>query len=296
MRLAVVHETRYRYASPVALSQQQLHLQPRAVPGQSVDGFGLDISPAAPDIALRLDYFGNPTWTFTLASPHLELMVRSRFEAHVSPRAAALAGHVTEAWDALRGRLNDPAGPPPLEAADFLYASPHVEIPGELGDYAIASFAPRRGVLDGARELAARIHADYRFDPSATTVATPLRDVIAQRRGVCQDFAHLMIGGLRSLGLPARYVSGYVLTHPPSGRARLVGAEASHAWVSVYCPPLGWVDIDPTNNCLVDEEHVTLAWGRDFSDVTPLRGVILGGGDQELAVAVKVTALPADAP
>ena len=292
MRLSVVHETRYRYANPVALSQQQLHLQPRELPGQSIQGFGLEILPAAPDIALRSDYFGNPMWTFTITSPHEELTVRSRFEAQVAPRAAGLAGAASQRWDELRDRLNNLAQAPLLEASNFLYASPHVDLLEECAAYAAPSFPAGRGILEAARELAGRIHADFRFDPSATTIATPLREVIAQRGGVCQDFAHLMIGCLRSLGLSARYVSGYILTHPPPGRARLVGAEASHAWVSVYCPPVGWVDIDPTNDCLVDDEHVTLGWGRDFSDVTPLRGVILGGGEQELAVAVTVTALP----
>jgi transglutaminase-like putative cysteine protease len=152
------------------------------------------------------------------------------------------------------------------------------------------SFTARRGMLDASLDLARRIHKEFSFDRTATSVSTPLRQVLKDKRGVCQDFAHLMIGCLRSIGLPACYVSGYILTAPPPGRPRLVGADASHAWVSVFCGErAGWVDIDPTNNCIVDDAHVTLAWGRDFSDVTPMRGVILGGGAQTLQVRVTVT-------
>ena len=291
MRLAVVHATTYRYNSPVALSRQLLHLEPREASAQSVEGFALEIAPAPDETARGTDYFGNPVVAFAIVQPHAELTVRSRFDATVAPRAEDIAGRHTDAWDAVRDRLRDLGQPPLVDAAQFLYETPHVELAPELAGYASASFTPGRAALDAVRELASRIHADYRFDATATSVATPLREVVARRRGVCQDFAHLMIGCLRALGLPARYVSGYILTRPKPGRARLVGADASHAWVSAYCPPLGWVDVDPTNDCLVNDEHVTVAWGRDFSDVTPLRGVILGGGEQELAVAVKVTAL-----
>jgi len=176
------------------------------------------------------------------------------------------------------------------EAPTFLYESPNVETWRELAEYAAGSFPAGRAALEGAIDFTARIHRDFQFDRKATSVSTPLREVMKRRRGVCQDFAHLMIGALRALGLPARYVSGYLLTNPPPGRPRLIGADASHAWVSVYCgAQAGWVDLDPTNNCVVDDEHVTLAWGRDFSDVTPMRGVILGGGEQELKVRVTVS-------
>ena len=289
MDLKVVHETRYLYQSPVVLSQQLLHLKPRKLDRQALLGFCLEISPQPAEQAEWSDYFGNPVASFVIASPHPQLLVRSTSEVHVAPRAESAGGRATEPWDALRERLRSLPDPPLLEAGQFLFESPHVAFLRELLVYARPTFTRGRGVLECARELAGRIHADYAFDPSATSVATPLREVIARRRGVCQDFAHLMIGCLRACGLPARYVSGYILTKPPPGRARLVSADASHAWVSAYCPPLGWVDIDPTNNCLVEDEHVTLSWGRDFSDVTPLRGVILGGDDQELKVGVTVT-------
>ena len=192
-------------------------------------------------------------------------------------------------WEAVRARLHSLEAPPLAEPAEFLFESPHVERLRELADYAVKSFAARRGMLDAAADLARRIHKDFTFDRTATSVSTPLRQVLKERRGVCQDFAHLMIGCLRSIGLAARYVSGYILTAPPPGRPRLVGADASHAWASVYCGErAGWVDIDPTNNCFVGDAHVTLGWGRDFGDVTPMRGVILGGGTQSLAVRVTV--------
>jgi transglutaminase-like putative cysteine protease len=287
MDLRVIHETQYGYQSPVVLSQQLLHLKPRELAWQSLRSFRLEISPKATDLTDGEDYFGNPVSSFVIASPHTQLLVRSESEVRVAPRMDALAGP-SGAWDALRERLRSPAEPALLEAAQFMFESPHIDFLRDILVYAAPTFQPGRGMLECLRELARRIHADFKFDPTATSVTTPLRDVLARRRGVCQDFAHLMIGCLRTLGLPARYVSGYILTRPPPGRPRLIGADASHAWVSAYCPPLGWVDVDPTNNCLVADEHVTLAWGRDFSDVPPLRGVILGGGEQELEVAVTV--------
>jgi transglutaminase-like putative cysteine protease len=193
-------------------------------------------------------------------------------------------------WETVRARLNA-LDETPLEPADFLYDSPHVERSPELAHYAARSFVKNRGMVEATADLARRIHSEFKFDPAATSVSTPLKQVLKQRRGVCQDFAHLIIGCLRSIGLAARYVSGYLLTSPPPGRPRLVGADASHAWASVWCGAAGWVDIDPTNNCIVDDAHVTLAWGRDFGDVTPMRGVILGGGTQSLAVRVTVTPL-----
>jgi len=292
MDLKVVHETHYSYQSPVVFSQQLLHLKPRELAWQSLASFRLEIAPQPTDVTERQDYFGNPVASFVIASPHAQLSVRSESLVRVTARTDVLAGRATAAWETLRDRLHSFGEQPLLEAAQFLYESPQVELLRELASYAAPSFAPDRGMLECVRELARRIHADFKFDPSATSVSTPLREVLANRRGVCQDFAHLMIGCLRTFGLPARYVSGYILTAPPPGRPRLIGADASHAWVSAYCPPLGWVDVDPTNDCLVDDEHVTLAWGRDFSDVPPLRGVILGGDEQELKVAV--TVLPID--
>jgi len=274
----------------VALSHQLLHLTPRALPWQTLHSHHIAIEPQPGENAEREDDFGNPVRQVLLATPHQTLTVRAESGVSVTPRADAAAAAPPSAWDALREHLHSIDRTPLLEPVQFLYESPQVECLAELAAYAAPSFPPRRRVLDAALELAGRIHGDFEFDPKATSVSTPLAEVMRLRRGVCQDFAHLMIGCLRALGLAARYVSGYLLTVPPPGRARLVGADASHAWVSIYCGErAGWVDIDPTNNCIVDDAHVTLGWGRDFGDVTPMRGVILGGGTQTLAVRVTVT-------
>jgi transglutaminase-like putative cysteine protease len=283
MRLHVVHETEYTYTAPVALSQQLLHLTPRSLPWQACRAHRLEVTPPPGERGERDDYFGNPATQFLIAAPHDALLVRAESTLDVAPREQAALARPRGAWEAVRDAA-------PRDASEFLYESPNVETSRDLADYAARSFPAGRAVLEAAMDLASRIHRDFRFDPTATSVATPLREVMKRRRGVCQDFAHLMIGGLRALGLPARYVSGYLLTDPPPGRPRLIGADASHAWVSVYCGAgAGWVDLDPTNDCVVDDEHVTLAWGRDFSDVTPMRGVILGGGEQELEVRVTVS-------
>jgi len=283
MRLHVIHETHYQYASPVVLSLQLLHLAPRALPWQACHAHRLSVKPEPGELSERDDFFGNPTSLFLIAAPHTELVVHSASTLSVSPREEAALALPRSPWEVVHAEA-------PALAAAFLYESPHVETWRDLAEYAARSFPPGRTTLEGAIDLTARIHRDFQFDRKATSVSTPLREVMKRRRGVCQDFAHLMIGALRALGLPARYVSGYLLTDPPPGRPRLIGADASHAWVSVYCgAQAGWVDLDPTNNCVVDDEHVTLAWGRDFSDVTPMRGVILGGGEQELKVRVTVS-------
>jgi transglutaminase-like putative cysteine protease len=292
MRYDVVHETRYTYESPVVLSQQLLHLTPRAGALQRLQAHAIDVEPAPSESATRDDYFGNPVMQFTLAAPHDALAVhaRSSVEVLAPPRPTGDG----QPWEQVRERLRSAGGEALLEPQQFLYESPHVELMRDLAAYAEPSFGAGRAVIGALRDLAHRIHADFTFDPRATSVSTPLRDVLGKRRGVCQDFAHLMIGCLRTLGLAARYVSGYILTTPPPGRPRLVGADASHAWVSVWgggADGAGWIDLDPTNDMLVADQHITLGWGRDFSDVAPMRGVILGGGEQELAVHVTVTPL-----
>ena len=290
MRLHVVHDTHYRYSSPVVLSQQLLHLTPRVLPWQAVDAHRITVEPETGEFDEHEDYYGNRTVHVLLAAPHEELVVRAESEVEVAPREKAALAAPQAPWEAVRERLHSLTGPPLLDASAFLYESPHVETWREIHDYAAKSFPRNRPMLEAALDVAKRIHRDFAFDKKATSVATPLRQVLKQRRGVCQDFAHLMIGCLRAHGLPARYVSGYILTLPPPGRPRRVGADASHAWVSVHCgEAAGWVDIDPTNDCIVDDEHVTLGWGRDFGDVTPMRGVILGGGEQALEVRVTVT-------
>jgi transglutaminase-like putative cysteine protease len=194
----------------------------------------------------------------------------------------------TPAWETIRDFCRADISSPSPEATEFLFASPLIRLLPELADYAKISFTGARPILDAVLHLMARMHKDFQFDPRATTVATPLEQVIKNRRGVCQDFAHFKIGCLRALGLPARYVSGYMETLPPLGKPRLTGADASHAWVQVFIPPATWIDVDPTNNLLPSDRHILLAWGRDFEDVSPIRGVIVGGGKHELKVGVDV--------
>jgi len=289
MRLSVIHETQYRYSNPVALSQQLLHLTPRTLPWQTCHSYRVAVDPVAGEFSEREDYYGNRTAHLLLATPHEALTVHAESEVSTQPRAQAALAQPKAPWESVRARLRA-VDAPPVEPAEFMFESPHVERSRELADYAVKSFTARRPILESTTDLARRIHRDFKFDRTATSVSTPLKDVLRDKRGVCQDFAHLMIGCLRMMGLAARYVSGYILTAPPPGRPRLIGADASHAWVSVWCGDrAGWIDIDPTNNVLVDDAHVTLGWGRDFADVTPMRGVILGGGTQQLAVRVTVT-------
>lgn len=290
-RYSVIHETRYRYQSMVTLSQQYLHLTPRPFAYQSTESHAIWLNPLTGEGSDGTDYFGNLTRHVALTVPHEQLLVHAEsvVSLHARPSLALIAG--SPAWESVRAQVISERSPLTLEACRYLYASPHVAWSAELEAYARQSFTPGRPLLDGAYELTRRIFDDFEFDSRATDISTPLEQVLRGRRGVCQDFAQLMIGCLRSLGLPARYVSGYILTHPRPGQPRLVGADASHAWVSVFCPALGWVDFDPTNHCLVQHEHITLGWGRDYSDVTPMRGIVLGGGQQKLDVQVTVTPL-----
>jgi len=231
-------------------------------------------------------------------APHDELWVRTESIVDVfAPQPATFA--CTPTWESVRNRMQyhagEPHSPVTLAALQYRFGSPYGRIKRRFAIYAADCFPPGRLLLDGVMALNGKIHRDFKFDQEATTVATPVSDVLTRRRGVCQDFAHVMVSCLRSIGLAARYVSGYILTTPPPGKPRLIGADASHAWVSVWCPGEDedrWLDADPTNNLLPGSQHVTLAWGRDFGDVSPLRGVILGGGEQELKVSV--TMLPLD--
>ena len=289
MRLSIVHETHYLYESPVLVSHQLLHLTPRVLERQSFAAHRIDIDPVPSEYDVGTDYFGNPVTRALFAMPHTALSVRASSQATIVPRAADPLATPSTPWQQVRDRLSSLDDPPLLEPTEFIFESQYVEIFGALAEYAAPSFPAGAGILQASADLMRRIHADFVFDDAATVVATPLREVLKLQRGVCQDFAHLMIGALRALGLPARYVSGYILTSPPPGYPRLVGADASHAWVSVYDPAAGWIDFDPTNACLIDDEHVTIAWGRDFGDVTPMRGVILGGGEHTIKVHVTVT-------
>lgn len=288
-RYHIIHETSYEYESRVAVAQQLLHLTPRDLPWQKRIAHSIDIEPMPSETTEYLDYFGNAVRRAMLDSPHDTLTVRAESEVTVASRSGGRIPPGSPSWESVRERLRAASFAPELEAAEFLFESPHIQFSPQLARFVLRSFPPGLAFLEGVHELNRLIHEEFAFDDSATSVSTPLSEVLELRRGVCQDFAHLMTGCLRVLGLPARYVSGYILTTPPPGHVRMIGADASHAWVSVYCPVSGWVDFDPTNDLVVDDEHITLAWGRDFSDVAPMRGVILGGGDQELKVHVTVT-------
>jgi transglutaminase-like putative cysteine protease len=294
-RYHVVHETRVAYRSLVTLSQQYLHMTPRSFPYQQIDSHELWVNPIENDGVDGIDYFGNKTRQMTITAPHRTLLVHAESTVALTRRHDLARIQGTSSWEGLRDRLNQGMDTAMVDAYRYLYASPHVICSPELAQFARISYTPGRPQLDAALDLTQRIFDEFEFDDTATEISTPLEEVLKGRRGVCQDFAQLMIGCLRSLGLPARYVSGYILTHPPAGQPRLIGADASHAWASVFSPGLGWIDFDPTNRCLVQHDHITLGWGRDFSDVTPMRGVVLGGGKQDLEVRVTVTPVPLDA-
>jgi transglutaminase-like putative cysteine protease len=288
----VVHDTRYAYEYPVGLSRQIVHLTPRPLPWQRCLAHSLVIDPEPEILAVTDDVFGNPLTSFCIENDHEALVVNAQSRVDISARAYP-EDAASMPWDKVRSRLayrsGHPLSPADLEATRFLFESSRVRNKRELASWTTKCFPPGTPILVGVRDLMNRIHREFTFDPKATTVSTPVMEVFERRRGVCQDFAHLMLSCLRSIGLPARYVSGYLLTHPAPGKKRLVGADASHAWVSVYCPDYGWVDTDPTNGIFPSLEHVTLGWGRDYDDVIPLRGVLLGGGDHELKIAVTVT-------
>lgn len=291
-RYAVRHDTHYTYSAPVLLSRQLLHGTPRDCPWQHCESHRIDIQPTATEWEQGLDYFGNPQAHFSLETPHSELLVRT--DSVIAVQAHAVDPQVVDSppWESVRAELRAPRDAESLMACQFLYESPHIRSFRSLLEFTAPIVRAGQPLLPLAIELMRHIHREFEFDPEATTTATPLDEVIAQRRGVCQDFAHLNIACLRAHGIAARYVSGYLLTTPPPGQPRLVGADASHAWISVFIPGLGWIDLDPTNDLIVDTQHVTVAWGRDFSDVSPLRGVILGGGEHE--VTVEVTVQPMD--
>jgi transglutaminase-like putative cysteine protease len=283
------HVTRYSHSGGVSTSQHVACLTPRTLPCQDVLWRALEIDPAPASQVERVDYFGNAVDQFTILTPYDELTVAARSCVKVLAHHAPIAAEASQPWEVVRDRLRYQPGAPFLDAAEFTYASPYAATAPELEAFALKSFTPRRPLLAACVHLMHRIHEEFTFDPGATTIATPVTRVLAQHRGVCQDFAHLQVGCLRSIGLAARYVSGYLLTDPPPGQPRLVGADASHAWLAVWSPEAGWIDLDPTNDMLPSTRHVTLAWGRDYGDVSPLRGVVLGGGGHSLRVAVSVT-------
>lgn len=292
MKYQLTHRTKYTYEGAVTVSHHLARLAPRSLPGQRCPWHELEIKPVPVGRGVHVDSYGNATTYFEIEGKHevLEVTARSLVEVqpsvHPDPR-------FTPPWESVRDACQLEKLTPGSEAGAFRFASPMVPVGEDFLNYARADFWPGRPILEAVLALTQRIFTEFKFDAKATEVATPVTEVLKKRAGVCQDFAHLMLACLRSLGLPARYVSGYLETAPPPGKKRLTGADASHAWISVFCgESAGWIDTDPTNNLLPGERHITVAWGRDFSDVSPLRGVTLGAGGQKLSVAVDV--LPVD--
>jgi transglutaminase-like putative cysteine protease len=300
MKYRVIHATEFIYDAQVGLCHNEARLQPHELPHQQVLASALRIDPLPHDYYERLDYFGNRTSYFSIQQPHDQLVVTATSEVEVvAPGSLDNAGSFSRetnlfdsaespSWESVRERLRRDRSAQVIEASQFTFDSPMVNIDDLLADYAGPSFPPGKPLDEAVHDLMQRIYREFKYDPEFSTLATPLTAVMAHRGGVCQDFAHLAIGCLRSQGLAARYVSGYIETEPPVGKERLVGADASHAWFSVYAPDRGWLDFDPTNNQLPGERHITLAWGRDYADVTPLKGVVFGGGKHTLKVAVDV--------
>lgn len=291
MRYALRHLTRYAYGAPVDLGYHVLRMSPRATPRQKVLSAALTLAPQPSRDSAFVDHFGNAARHVVVEMPH------SAFSATLEAVIEVTAGAADTlpagpAWETVRDAMRDDGFPAEPGVAEFCYDSPLAPADAAAGAYAAASFPAGRPIVQALRELTARIRRDFAYLPGATDITTPVAAVMAAKRGVCQDFTHVMIAGLRRLGLPARYVSGYLRTYPPRGSPALRGADASHAWVGAWCgPAIGWLDFDPTNDLVVDREHITLAWGRDFDDVSPLRGVILGGGTHDVEVAVTVTPL-----
>jgi transglutaminase-like putative cysteine protease len=285
MLYSIVHRTVYSYGSDVSHSYHLAHVRPRSLPRQEVLEYALRIDPEPTFLVERSDYNGNQSSFFTFGAPHRRLAITVRSRVRVRAPALPEAAQ-TPVWEEVRKNCASDTLTADSAEGEFCFNSPHITRSSVFGDYAAPSFPLGMPLLEGVLDFTRRIYLDFKFDPRATTIATPLDEVFQKRRGVCQDFAHLAIACLRSLGLLARYVSGYLRTYPAPGHARLTGADASHAWFSVFCPSVGWVDFDPTNNLLPGTEHITVAYGRDFSDVSPVSGSLVGGGAHH---AIKVS-------
>ncbi len=282
----VSHKTTFKYSQSVSISQHLLHLAPRPCPQQVCRRQALIVEPPPTLSKDDVDYFGNPTTYLTVEDSHDELVIMASSTVEVRPIPAP-APASTVPWDDIPVLLSQAIGRDELDAYQFAFSSPFTGSSNAV-TYALDSFTPGRPVLEAALDLMSRIYREFKYEGGVTDVYTPVDRVLIERRGVCQDFAHLQIACMRGLGLPARYVSGYLLTHAPEGKEKLVGADASHAWLAVWVPGHGWVDLDPTNNLIPGDEHITVAWGRDYGDVSPINGLVIGGGRHDIDVAVDV--------
>jgi len=281
MLYRITHATRYAYPSPVTQCFNEARLTPRALPGQQVREHSLQINPFPAFLQNRRDYFGNEVATFAVFEKHDRFAAIASSVVEVAPQTRKIVS--SPRWEEVRGLLAQPLDTDSIAASEFIFDSPYISSLAELREYARPTFAPGRPLLSALEELTRRIHDEFKYQPKITSIDTPILEVLHKRQGVCQDFAHLMIAALRSLRFSARYVSGYIRSSP-----RFQGAAASHAWVSVFDPQNGWLSFDPTNNLMVSDAHITLAWGRDYGDVTPVKGLTLGGGGQSVQVEVRV--------
>jgi transglutaminase-like putative cysteine protease len=292
-RYAVTHETKYNYSIPVALGLHTARISPVEGARQKLIAHTIDVDPVPAWSVAFTDHFGNSIHHIAIETSHEALTVTQRTVVDVlTPTQDQPAG---PSWESVRDIMRSDEFPVHPDVAEFIYASPLIAIEPTAVAYAQEIFKPDTPIVTAAFALASRIKQEFAYAPGVTSNSTSVMEIMTERRGVCQDFAHVMISGLRGLGLPIRYVSGYLKTHAAPGapaESGLVGADASHAWVSLWCgPELGWLEFDPTNALIVTDEHISVAYGRDFSDVTPLGGVIMGGGHHELAVSVKVERL-----
>ena len=287
----VTHRTTFAYTQPVAISHHVLRLTPRPHPRQHCLQSNVIFDPMPSIRSEGKDYFGNPIIHLTIQTPHPQLIVEAQTLVDVM-KPDPMHLDQSPPWDQVVQQLQGPADSANLEAQQFMYDSPYITVDDATYDFVRDYFPPGRPLLAGVMDLTSRIFQDFTYEGGVTEVSTPVKDVLAARKGVCQDFAHLEIAALRSLGLPARYISGYLLTHPPEGKEKLVGADASHAWISTWSPGSGWVDFDPTNNLIPGDEHITLAWGRDYGDVSPINGFMVGGGHHTPTVSVDVSPAP----
>ena len=288
-RLHIEHATRYEYPTPLVKSRHIACLCPRETGRQHLLSHHLDVTPEPTWRNRRMDYFGNVAEFIAVIAPQERFEAHAVSEVEIAPKPPLPDPETTAPWEKLRDVLDYRSGGRYGEEAEYIFPSPHVPLSSPLAAYGKRAIRPGRALFAGLVDLMHAIREDFRYVPDSTDLTTPVTRLLEERRGVCQDFAHLMIACLRSLGLPARYVSGYLLTTPPPGQPRLSGADNSHAWVQAFVPETGWIDFDPTNGVLPDGQHVTVAWGRDYGDVSPLKGVIVGGTGHKLEVAVTVT-------
>ncbi|MEQ9111000.1 MAG: transglutaminase family protein [Rhodospirillaceae bacterium] len=290
MKYKIHHRTVYKYTQTVSISHHLLHMTPRSHGRQICSRAFVQVTPLPAVRSETLDYFQNTVTYATIQEPHNTLEIEALSEVEVeAPPPLQLA--VTPPWEDVNALFQSISDQATLDAYQFAFASPYVTGIDGARELAEASFTPGRPILEAAMDLTTRIYSDFKYEGGVTDVSTPVAEVIAERRGVCQDFAHVQLACLRSLGLPARYVSGYLLTHPPAGQTKMVGADESHAWIAVWCPGLGWVDFDATNNLIPRDEHITLGWGRDYGDVSPINGFMIGGGKHTVKVSVDVQPL-----